>query len=326
MKRYLVLAVLAAVMFAGAVSAETFDRAWEIHLIHHTHFDIGYTQPQEEVMTKQMGYLDEALDLIDASRGNPPESRFRWNPENSWVVESWLAKASPEQKERFIRAVKDGSIGLSADFANMLWELCRPQELMQGLTYKYELERLTGVAVDSAMLSDVPGSPWGLVTAMAQSGVKYFSVGPNRGDRIGYVLKDWGDKPFYWTSPSGRDKVLVFIHGKGYSWFHAPMWEQTPIRFTEKRIFPYLKDLEKSGYPYAIIPIRYNIGADNGPPDPRIAAAIKAWNERNPRVKVKITTVSESLREFEARYGDQLPRVSGDFTAYWPDGAASTAR
>jgi alpha-mannosidase len=307
--------------------AETFDRPWEIHLIHHTHLDIGYTHPQEEVIKKQWGYLDEALDLIDQTSGYPPEARFRWNPENNFAVEGWLAQASPEQKARFIRAAREGSIGLEGDFANMLWELCRPAELMQAMAGKYDLERITGVKVESAMLSDVPGMPWGLVTALAQNGVRYFSVGPNRGDRIGYVLKDWADKPFYWTSPSGRDRVLVFIHGKGYSWFHnGPQWDKLPILFTPKRVFGYLKDLEKSGYPYDIIPIRYNVGGDNGPPDPRIAAAVKAWNEQHPEVKVKLTTVSESFREFEARYGDKIPSFTGDFTPYWPDGAASTAR
>jgi alpha-mannosidase len=322
------LALTVALLAAAPAAAETFDRVWEIHLIHHTHFDIGYTHPQDEVLKKQWGYIDQALDLIDQSRDNPAGSRFVWNPENNYAVEGWIKQASPEDKARFIAAVKDGTIGLSADFANMLWELCRPAELMQAFAYKYELERLTGVTVDSAMLSDVPGVPWGLVSAMAQNGVRYFSIGPNRGDRIGYVLKDWADKPFWWASPSGRDKVLVFIHGKGYSWFHAygSKWNSFPILFTEDRIFPYLKELEKSGYPYAIIPIRYNIGADNGPPDPRIAAAIKAWNERNPKVQVKLTTVSESFREFEARYGDKLPTYSGDFSPYWPDGAASTAK
>jgi hypothetical protein len=327
MRRLPILAVLLPIMLAASVRAETFDRPWEIHLIHHTHFDIGYTHPQDEVLKKQWGYIDQALDLIDQTREYPAGSRFVWNPENNYAVEGWIKQAGAAQKERFVRAVKEGTIGLSADFANMLWELCRPAELMQAMAYKYELERLTGVTVDSAMLSDVPGAPWGLVTALAQNGVRYFSVGPNRGDRIGYVLKDWADKPFWWTSPSGRDRVLVFIHGKGYSWFHnGPMWNQLPLLFTENRIFPYLKELEKSGYPYAIIPIRYNIGADNGPPDPRIAAAVKAWNERNPHVKVKLTTVSESFREFEARYGDQLPSYGGDFTPYWPDGAASTTR
>jgi len=46
-------ALMAAAFFTAPAAAETFDRPWQIHLIHHTHLDIGYTHPQEEVMKKQ---------------------------------------------------------------------------------------------------------------------------------------------------------------------------------------------------------------------------------------------------------------------------------
>ncbi len=39
-------------------------------------------------------------------------------------------------------------------------------------------EKEYGVKIDSAMQTDVPGYTWGLVTALAQNGVKYMSVGP----------------------------------------------------------------------------------------------------------------------------------------------------
>ena len=51
------------------------------------------------------------------------------------------------------------------------------------------------------MISDVPGYTWGIVSAMAQAGVKYFSIGPNYRDRIGRTMSTWEDKPFYWIGP-----------------------------------------------------------------------------------------------------------------------------
>ena len=39
-----------------------------------------------------------------------------------------------------------------------------------------------------------------------------------------------------------------------------------------------------------------------------------------------IATTGEMFREFERRYGDKVPEVRGDFTPYWEDGAASSAR
>jgi hypothetical protein len=292
--------------------------------------DIGYTHPQEETIRKQWRNLEAAMDLIEATKDQPEETRFKWNPEVTWVIETWLEQADDAERERFVQYVQDGSIGLDALFGNMLTGLCRPDELMQAFSYKHDLEKMTGVPIDSAMITDVPGYSWGFVAAMSTNGVKYISVGPNRGHRIGYVLSDWGDKPFYWLSPSGDDRVLVFVHGQGYSWFHTPsnltMDVKLRNKFTPERIMPYLKQLEKDGYPYDILPIRYAIGSDNGPPDPGISEVIKEWNEKYPEVKVRLATVSETLGEFEKRYGDILPEYSGDFTPYWEDGAASTAR
>ena len=39
-----------------------------------------------------------------------------------------------------------------------------------------------------------------------------------------------------------------------------------------------------------------------------------------------ISSTSEAFRAFEKKYGAQLPRVAGDWTPYWEDGAASSAR
>ncbi len=330
LKKTILPVILLALSCFGSSDGNGLDREWEIYLIHHTHVDIGFTHTQDEVMQKQWRNLESAMDLIDQTDEMPDDAKFRWNPETTWAIETWLEQASPEQKARFVRQVKQGRISLDALFGNMLTGLSRPEELMQSLSYKYNLEDLTGVKINSAMITDVPGWSWGIVTALAENRVKYFSIGPNRTHRIGHTLKDWGDKPFYWTSPSGRHKVLCFVHGKGYSWFHTPATLTTELKlknkFTEKRIIPYLKNLEQSGYPYDIIPIRYAIGRDNGPPDPNISQIVQEWNQKHPRIKVRLSSAAEALARLEQKYGEQIPSYSGDFTPYWSDGAASTAR
>src|SRR5512138_1091090 len=105
-------------------------------------------------------------------------------------------------------------------YLNELTGLCRPEELVRLFDYATRLGRQTGVPIDSAMISDVPGYTWGTVTAMAQAGIKYFSVAPNYFDRIGDILVQWENKPFYWVSPSGREKVLVWIPYNGYALSH----------------------------------------------------------------------------------------------------------
>ncbi|MBW8040425.1 MAG: hypothetical protein FVQ85_10535 [Planctomycetes bacterium] len=294
-------------------------RKWEVYLLHHSHVDIGYTHVQTEVVRKHWGYFEQVIELARKTANYPPGSRFKWNVEVLWAVDSYLKQASKEKREQFIEAVRKGWIALDALYGNELTALCRPEELVRLVGYAQRLKQRYDFTINSAMITDVPGYTWGIVPVLAQSGVKYFSVGPNRGHRIGYTLSSWGDKPFYWESPSGKHKVLCWVAGEGYSLFHAG-------RLDGGRLFEYLKRLEKSEYPYDMLQIRYSIGGDNGPPDPGLSEFVKNWNQKYAYPKLVVSTASEMCREFERRYGDRIPKARGDFTPYWEDGAGSSAR
>ena len=308
----------------GATARETATvmnaRRWTVYLMHHTHLDIGYTHLQSEVEQKQWDHMDLALELIGKTRDYPEGARFKWLPEGLWAVDSYLKRATPEKRAAFLAAVKEGSIGLDAFYGNQLTALCRPEELVELTGYARRLARETGVPIDTAMISDVPGYTWGLVPVLAQSGVKYLSIGPNAGHRIGSTLKAWGDRPYYWVSPSGKEEVLCWMVAKAYSWYHSG-----PMRDGEK-ILAYLTELQDAGFPYDMTHVRYNIGGDNGPPDPGLSDMIRDWNARYVSPKLVIATPHEAFSAFEKRYGKDVPRVTGDFTPYWEDGAASSAR
>ena len=293
-------------------------RKWEVYLLHHSHVDIGYTHVQTEVERMHWQYFKQVIDLAGKTADYPAGSAFKWNVEVLWAVDSFLKQSSPEDGRAFIDAVKKGWIGLDALYGNELTALCRPEELVRLLDYARVLRRQYDVTIDTAMITDVPGYTWGIVPVLAQSGVKYFSVGPNRGHRIGYTLSAWGDKPFYWQSPSGRESILCWVAGEGYSFFHSG-------RLDAGRLFDYLNRLGDSEYPYDMIQLRYSIGGDNGPPDPDLSNFVKQWNEKYAYPRLVVATTTEMFKEFERRYASQVPRVSGDFTPYWEDGAGSSA-
>jgi hypothetical protein len=318
---------------AGTVVAEaevTLEpvRKWTLYLLHHTHLDIGYTHHQSEVEHLQWQHMDKALELIEATKDYPPEARFVWLPEGLWAVDSYLDQATPEQRAKFIAAVKANSIGLDALYGNQLTALCTEEELIELTGYARRLAAAEGLTIESAMITDVPGYTWGIVPVFAKSGVKYFSVGPNRGHRIGYTLTEWGDKPFYWLSPSGKERVLTWIHGEGYSWFHGGVSAAPEYRAEyEKKILGYLQSLQqREDYPFDIAILRYNIGGDNGPPDEHLPDFIREWNAKYVYPKLSMATTPQAFRAFEEKYADKLPEVSGDFTPYWEDGAGSSAR
>jgi len=204
-------------------------------------------------------------------------------------------------------------------YANELTGLCRPEELLQLFRYAGELGKECGVRVNSAMISDVPGYTWGTVTAMAQAGIRYFSAAPNYFDRIGTFMVAWQDKPFWWISPSGREKVLLWVPWTGYAMSHI-------MKLTPNWVNKYQARLDEVAYPYDISHIRWSGHGDNAEPDPEICDFVKAWNEEYEWPRFSISSVSDAFSAFEKQYGDKLPQHKGDLTPYWEDGAGSSAR
>ena len=296
-------------------------RKLEIFILPHSHNDIGYTALQADVEKKQDSNIETGLRLAKTTASYPEGSRFKWNVEVLWCVENYLRAASPEKRAAFIAAVKAGQIGLDAFYCNILTGLCRPEELLNLMSYATRLSDECGVPVESAMISDVPGYTWSTVSAMAQAGVKYFSFAPNYFDRMGGTMKEWQNKPFWWKGPDGRQRVLCWCPSRGYALGHLIGDGEALARF----IPDYLLELESNAYPYDITHLRWNVHGDNGSPDEKVADVVRDWNARHVWPRLIISTTAAAFREFERRYGDKLPEFSGDYTPYWEDGAASSA-
>ena len=49
----------------------------EILFVHHSHTDIGYTHPQPVVMELHRRFIDEALDIAEATADYPDDAKFR---------------------------------------------------------------------------------------------------------------------------------------------------------------------------------------------------------------------------------------------------------
>jgi hypothetical protein len=296
-------------------------RQLTVYVLPHSHIDIGYTALQADVEAKQNDNMEAALRLARETASYPEGSRFKWNVEVLWPVENYLRQATPEKRAAFLKAVKSGQVGLDAFYGNILTGLCRPEELLQLMSYATRLSKMSGVAIESAMISDVPGYTWSTVSAMAEAGVKYFSFAPNYFDRMGGTMKEWQNRPFWWVGPNSQDRVLCWCPSRGYALGHLIGDGEALARFMPE----YLTELETSRYPYDITHLRWNVHGDNGSPDDKIAGVIRDWNAKYVFPRLIISTTAEAFRAFEKRYGEFLPTFAGDYTPYWEDGAGSSA-
>jgi alpha-mannosidase len=289
-----------------------------IYALPHSHHDLGYTDLQANVEEKQIRNITRGIELARKTAGYPEGSRFVWNLEVLWGADLYMRRGSEASRAELIDAVQKGWIGINGSYANELTGLCHPEELLQLFHYSGQLGKACNVKVDSAMMSDVPGFSWGTVTAMAQAGIRYFSAAPNYFDRIGDFMVTWQDKPFWWISPSGKEKVLFWVPWTGYALSHV-------MKLGNDLVAKYQDRMDDVHYPYDISYIRWSGHGDNAEPDPDLSDWIRDWNQKYEWPRFAIASTGTAFSAFEKRDGNQLPQYRGDLTPYWEDGAASSA-
>ena len=161
----------------------TLTRPWEIWLVHHTHVDIGYTEPQDIILRKHAEFVAHALDHCTATDNLPEGERFCWTCEVAWTVKAFLARY-PERADEFFRRVREGRIEVTALYLQ-LTDLFT-QELLEDTTdYALALGREHGFAVVTAMNDDVNGWAWGLPDLLAARGVRFMDTAINETRALG---------------------------------------------------------------------------------------------------------------------------------------------
>lgn len=308
-------------------------RPWTIYLFPHSHVDIGYTDLQTFIEALHKRNLTDAIAVAKESASNPSDSKFRFNVEATWVLDRYLQEATPEQRATVVRALREKTLAVSGGYANLLTGIMHPEELMQSFRYARILGKELGIEFDTVSQTDVPGVTWGNLVALNEAGVKHLVLMPNAGDRIGGVRRAWEDKPFYWVSPSGRERILVwqtdpysFGVGAGWDGDRTKIYrsDDPSARFIGDALFPKLNRLVERDYPYDIVGEPWSF-IDNAPIDADVPKAAKAWNEKYVSPRVVLSTLGDACRELTRRYGEKIPEVKGDYTPYWEDGAGSSA-
>ncbi|HMX40998.1 MAG TPA: hypothetical protein PKD78_11740, partial [Saprospiraceae bacterium] len=301
------------------------------HIIHHSHNDIGYSHHQTEVERIQSENIRAAMRWAASSRDSlyPP----RWHIESLWAVENFLRLASPDEQQKFMALVRSGHIVLSANYANILTGLCRPEEQRWALEYAQALQSKYQLPISMVMTTDIPGLSASALAAYSQSGYPYLSLGPNyvknlpdRGDRIGAMLEAQGDQVFWWAPDTASStRLMVWTAGRGYSMFHN-IADRDQQHQWEQRLSEYMRELDQRGYPYEDIQLRYTKHADNGPVDTLLSEFVRHWNERYESPRLEIGSIPQLFAALAAKHGKDFPTRYGELSPYWEDGAYSTAQ
>lgn len=293
----------------------------EILFVHHTHTDIGYTHPQPVVFELHRRFIDEALDLADRTADWPDDCRFRWTCEVTGTTVDWWQNAPDRDRERFLAAVGRGQF----EVAGMAWHMTPLMDhaMVLDVLRPVRFFRDLGIAVRSAMNTDVNGLPWGVVDALIDHGITGLSMAIN--EHFGHALRPW-PRAFRWQSPGGR--MLLAYNGFIYG-VTSDRNLRIPVDMDEarRRVPKWAKLWEDRGYPHPflmqqITNVRYH---DNGSPQPALPEFIRRWNESDPEVRLRLITISDFFDRLRDEPENRLPLMRGDWTDWWNFGAGSTA-
>ncbi|WIE64348.1 glycoside hydrolase family 38 C-terminal domain-containing protein [Curtobacterium sp. MCLR17_036] len=326
------------------------QRAWSVHVVHHSHFDFGYTDPQTTVISSQRSYLDSAVELAHATEDWPDAARFRWNVEALWAFADWERHRPAAKVAEFVELVRQGSIGLSAMPYNLHTDTCSTEELHELFREARRIRDRYGIDFTTAMQTDVPGQVAGLPDALHDVGVRYLAVAHNWAGRSMPHQNGALDLPrmFRWRTPAGNSVVVWMTDSPhGLAYMEGPMVGLTESYEVAEAYLPaYLTALAtrgypfppgvfgahgeqaegRPGYPWDVLHLRtQGFMGDNGPARLHLSEVVRRWNETWTSPTLRVSTNEDFFAEAEARHGDDLVTVEGDWGDWWVEGVGSAA-
>jgi hypothetical protein len=313
----------------------------DIHIIHHTHTDLGYTDAPATAARLHQEALAEAIGLALAD-DRDDEGAFRWACEVFEPVEALLA-ARPELATPLEALVRSGRIEVCALPFN-LTPLIGAAGWRQ---MQVRLGRLARFQPRVAMNNDVNGMPWGVLPGLRGAGVNWVWMGMNTYSGCTPLPRPG---VFRWEGPDGQRTPVWngLPYSEAYGFFHRDEWRRGPLPAAHDVWYhrPEEGDLWAAGpaalegaaqqlqerlaglsdYPYPVLALQFTNRwrIDNDPPFAPLSSFVRAWNASGRLPRLTLSTPSRFLTALEPHLGADLPVLRGDWCDAWADGVAST--
>ncbi len=293
------LAALAVLVLAVRAEPQPQAKAdvTEVVVVFKTHFDIGFTDYAHAVVDKyKTTMIDQALDVCERNRLQPPEKRF------AWTVPGWpMAQIlGPEQaaarRERVVSAIKAGQLVWHALPFTTHTESLELEDMVRAMRFSTELSQQFGQPLArDAKMTDVPSHCWILPTLLKHAGVEFLHRGCNSGSSSPQL-----PPVFWWEGPDGSRVLTQYSGGDYGTQLAAP-----------------------AGWPYHTWLALIHSGDNQGPPSPEeVDKLLKEAEKTLPGVKIRLgrlSDFSDALRKEKA----EIPVIRGDMPDTWIHGIMS---
>jgi alpha-mannosidase len=292
-------------------------RRWTLHVVPHSHLDLGYTDHAPKALDIHARNIDRVLAVgLD-------DDRFALALDGSIVAERYLLERSAPARAEFLAAVKSGAISVNAFYAQFLTGTPSIAEWYRGVRFALELAAAEGLPSPVANITDVPVYSSALPSILAAAGLDRF-VGMTNHCR---AVNDDSDKlhlasPFRWAGPDGAE-VLAFF-GNNYAQLADIAGRAWTLEGTIDTLSRLTGLYERPDYLPDHLPI-LGTHSDNDDLDPWPLGLVEAWNAAFAAPRLQFDTFAGYLDAVEP-LRDSLPLVRGEGGGYWEEGLGAAAR
>ena len=295
-----------------------------LYVANHSHTDIGFTDYQDLCFRQHAEFIDQALDLIEATAGLPGGGALPLDLRGHRADREVASRRPrPAQIERFKHWHERGPI----DVAGMQYNHTPLQNVEQMIRSLYPVRaparRLRPHDLDARCSATSTASAGSTPTSCPQIGIELLTMAVN-------PLRGYAPKPFpgafWWEGPAGN-KVLAW-NGFHYLWGRS-IAKLGDWRFVDQSLPPIVAKLEadptttRSTSSTRSRPIRS--ASTTARPTRGCPTSSRDWNAQGRTPRIVFTTPAEFNRMLRERYGDDLATRRGDWPDWWTDGVASSA-
>ena len=300
------------------------QRHWVVTIVKSAHTDLGY-ENYEHVKCNQLAqYVDDALEITDATWALPDASRYRWTVEHLWWLWSGLeVRPWPWLRRVVDDYIKKGKADLPGVACGVHTHWHTLEQLCHSLLWGRRHARdWLGLDLPLYLICDNPSVAWPVAQAWANAGGRYV-VDCRQGWRTGGsdgFHRTRVPRVFWWVGPDRRSKVL-FCYPASYGLWRGVIGSGTKglLGQVPRR----LRAIEQGRYgPYPYDLWLAPAYMDHSPPRKDESDAVVEWNKRWRYPELRIDGNTAFMAAMERRYGDRIPTLTGDMNNYSADYAA----
>jgi alpha-mannosidase len=291
-----------------------------IYIANDDHTDYFWTATDVQYRAAFLSMLDYYLNQIEATAGNPSDSRGRFNCDGSLWVRVYEQNRSAADFARLVGHLRDDTISMPLNTLVLLYGAMPTEAVLRNMYYAGRLERSENLRFPLVVPMENQTLPGGVASLWAGSGAKYAWKGV-----CGCATKtDWGDRPreiYHFTGPDGQSVCV--------KWNTMLNGNQSVGGYAE------------AADPYGVVDYLDNDAAFLARwPWPVSAAFGHGWDalqtttgdfiaasqtQADAGRRVIVSNEKDFFEDFLSQYSNQIPTFSGSFGNEWDLYTASMA-